>query len=218
MRQRMISRDLIAGLLLLSFSALPQARELEPINPKAGHVERWNWFARAVYALHEKQIKGRKITTTITIGGYKRNPDFYKEIRYKDANTDRLVSIIQWERKHPKRIHWIETYVYDDRGRLSRDFSAAFLTTSRHAPQQTIINLYSYNGKLRAFRQFDATDNRIYESCAGSYKGKVVDISLWEIDILNMEGEPDAIMTTPAYIACFKDLPIQSAGKYLTPQ
>ncbi len=191
---------------------------IEPIDPNADHVQRWNWFARAVYALHKKWIAGRHIQTETRIGGYYREPKFYREVKYYDKNTGRLVSIIQWERERPDRIHWIEVYIYDDKGRVTRDFSAAFLPHSRTAPQSTFINLHAYNGGLHAFRQFDATDNRTYEYCKGTYQGKPLEISLWETDIIELEGEPGTIMTTPEYEACFAGLPVESAGKYLTPQ
>ena len=198
--------------------ALSLADETKSISPNVDHVASWNRFAEAVYALHEKTIAGRDIKTISRTGGYSRQPKFYKEVSYYDKKTGRLVSKIEWEREHPDRIHSIEVYVYDDKGRVIRDFSTWFLPNYRNAPRATFINLYAYHDKLRAYRQFDATDNRIYEFCKGTYQGKPVEISLWELDIIDLEGEPGTIMTTPEYKACFKGLPVKSAGKYLTPQ
>jgi hypothetical protein len=199
--------------------ALPAARaEVPPIDPNAGHTERWNWFADAVLALHQQRIAGREIRTETRTGGYAHRPDFYTETKYYDADSGRLLSIVQREREHPDRVHWIEVYSYDDSGRVVRDFSAAYLPTSRSQPQQTLINLHAYNGELHAFRQFDATDNLIYEFCEGAVDGRPVRIQLFEQDLIELSGEPDTVMTSPAYEACFAGLPADSAGAYLTPQ
>lgn len=211
--------EAIAVALAIAASAAA-AQSVPPVAPNAGHVERWNRFADAVYALHQKITAARRITTEERIGGYYRWPKFYREVKYRDADSGRLLSIIQWERERPERIHWIEVYVYDERGRVVRDYSAAYLPFSRTAPQQTIITFYAYNhgGRLRAYRQFDATDNRIYEFCEGTYRGEPVRIDLWELDIIEETGKPGGVMTTEAYRACFEGLPVESAGKYLTPQ
>ena len=82
---------------------------------------------------------------------------------------------------------------------------------------QTTINFHAYAGKLHAFRQFDASNNRTYERCEGSYRGKEVNIDLDESDIIEFEGEPKTVMTTALYRKCFAGLP-KRAGKYLTPQ
>jgi len=209
------------GILVLAMGQLVSAQELpavEPINPKADHIERWNWFARAVYALHAKLVAEHAVRTTERIGGYAHEPGFYREIEFIDKETGQLISRVQWETAHPDRLHSIEVYVRDRAGRPIRDYGVWYLTSSRSAPQATVINLFAYHDGLTAFRQFDATDNRLYEMCEGTYKGKSVNIELWELDILRLAGEPDTVMRTPAYAACFRGLPEKSAGRYLTPQ
>lgn len=194
------------------------ADEVRPINANAGHVERWNWFVDAVYALHKKQIAGRDIDKQHRTGGYYRQPAFYKEVEYIDKVKKRRISTIRWEKRNPDLIHWIEVLLYDDNGRVKRDYSAAFLTEGRNAPQQTLINLHAYNGELHAYRQFDATDNRIYEFCQGRYKGKPVKLSYDEMDIIDYGGVNGGPFDQPGYRSCFAGLPVKSAGKFLTPQ
>jgi hypothetical protein len=212
----------LAAMLLFSFSGeivwAQKPVEVEPINPRADHIERWNWFARAVYALHARRVAAHEVRTTERIGGYARQPGFYKEVTYVDELTGHMISRVQWERANPERLHSIEVFIRDASGRVIRDYGTWFLTHSRSAPQATVINLFAYNDGLVAYRQFDATDDRIYESCKGTYDDKPVKIELWDTDIIRLVGEPDTIMTTPEYAACFRGLPVKSAGRYLTPQ
>lgn len=181
------------------------------------HVKRWNRFADKLLELHNNIISGHEIRTTESTGGYFREPDFYKDVHYYDARSGRLLSHVQWETKHPDRVHFMEVFSYDDKGRVIRDFGVAFLTEGRNAPVQTLINFHTYPEGLHAFRQFDASNNRIFERCDGKYKGKEVGIKLSEMDILEVEDLPKSILTSPEYKKCFEGLP-HSAGKYLTPQ
>jgi len=214
-----VKKKIISCLFMLNLVTLPVlADSVRPINPNEDHVSRWKWFVDAVYALHKKQIAGRDIKTEVTKGGYARLPDFYTATKYFDKKTGRHLSTVMMETEKPDLIHSIEVYVHDNKNRVIRDFGGSYLTHSRAAPQQTLINLHAYNGKLHAFRQFDATDNRIYEYCKGTYKGKKVEISLDDMEILEYEDLVKSPMTTPVYKACFKGLPVKSAGKYLTPQ
>jgi len=193
------------------------APAVEPINPKASHVERWNWFAEAVYELHQRTLAGHEVREERRVGGYMRLPQFYEEVRYFDADTGRELSLIQWERETPGRIHFINVFVYGEDGRLARDYGAAFLPNSRTAPQQTFINFHARNGELVAFRQFDATDNRIYEQCEGTFEGRPVDIRVWERDLMGLSEQSDDVFERTEYKACFAGLPEASAGEYLTP-
>lgn len=181
------------------------------------HTERWNHFADKLMELHKATLSQYKIRTTEEIGGYYRQPKFFKDVRYFDADSDRLISRVQWERKHPDLVHNMEVYFYDDKGRIVRDFGVAYLTDGRNAPMQTMINFHAYPDGLHAFRQFDASNNLVYERCEGEYKGQKVYISLSEMDILEIEDLPKSVMTSTEYRACFGELP-KSAGKYLTPQ
>lgn len=215
----MNSRYLIVLLFSIGAIATVSAADtVRPIDANVDHVTRWTWFVDAVHVLHKKQIKGKDIKIETNSGGYARLPDFYQEKRYIDKKTGRLLSKVLWETENDDLLHSIEVYVYDKKGRVIRDFGGSYLTHSRSAPQQTLINLHVYNQGLHAIRQFDATDVRIFELCEGTYRGKKIEMRLSDMEILEYEGEPVSPMTTPLYKACFKGLPVKGAGKYLTPQ
>jgi hypothetical protein len=177
------------------------------------HIITWDAFAKNVLALHRKLISKVPVIKKTKSGGYAHRPDFYIENSYFNAKTHRLISQVQWEKAHPETLHTIEVYLYDERGRVTRDFSAAYLPDYHSAPTQTLISLHNYNGGLHAFRTFDASGYRIDEGCRGKYQGKVVAIILDEDEIA--DGAP--VMQTPEYKTCFAGLQ-EKAGKYLIPQ
>jgi len=181
------------------------------------HTERWNRFADKLMVLHKQLISETEVRTTEKIGGYYRQPEFYKEIEYFDKKSGQLLSKVQWETANPDRVHSMEVYIYDQQGRVARDYLVAYLVDGRAAPMQALINFHGYNGKLHAFRQFDASNNRTFERCEGSDNGIKVDINLGESDILEMEDLPKSIMTSPAYKKCFKGI-ATTAKDYLTPR
>lgn len=214
-----MSKAVFICVTVLGLIAVPAlADRMQPVLPQNDNVQRMNRFMQELYGLHQKLIDGLKVRTTSQIGGYARQPKFYKEVRYYDAASGRLLSKIEWETAHPDRIHSIEVYVYDDRNRVVRDFAGWYLPQARNAPRDTFINLHAYNDGLHAYRQFDALDNRTYEFCEGSYQGRPASLALWEQDIIDALDEPKSVMTTALYKACFAGLPVTSAGKYLTPQ
>jgi len=187
--------------------------------PLANEDARENWFVQATYDLHLKIVEGREVHTKRSMGGYAQYPEFYEEVAYHDADSGRLLSTIKWEREHPDRIHAIEVLRYDDQDRLTRRFTAWYMPERRDSPRSTWISLYAYNGDLVAYRQFDATDLKVSEICEGTREGKKVSISLWDtLEIANAESDPESVMYTPEYRACFKGLSAKSAGKYLIPQ
>jgi len=204
-------------LLIMATSTAWCAGEATPMRVDEDHVRTWNRFADALFALHEKRIAGRAIKTVERIGGYAGMPEFYKEVEYIDAASGQLLSRIQWERQEPDTVHVIEVFFYDDQGRVTRDFTAAFLPRGRNAPSQTLIALHNYSGELHAFRTFDASGNRIYEQCEGTLSGKQVWLTLEEQEIMDAQRDARGIMTTPAYKTCFGALQ-QTAGAYLTPR
>jgi len=206
------------GLALASISMMTIAEDrAQSVLVNLTHTERWNRYADKMLELHKKIIGEHDIRTTEELGGYFRQPEFYKDIKYYDKKTDRLLSRVQWEVKNPKLVHSMEIYIHNKAGQVVRDYGVAYLTDGRNAPMQTMINFHSYPGKLHAFRQFDASNNRTFERCEGQYKGKSVYISLSEMDILEIEDLPKSIMTSVEYKKCFAGLPT-TAGKYLTPQ
>lgn len=167
------------------------------------HVRTWNDFADACVALHKQQIANAKVREETRVGGYVNTPEFYVEHTYFDADTGAMLSRMQWEKDHPERLHACEVYVRDQQGRVVRDYAAAFLPTGRNAPVQTLINLHVYNDGLHAFRQFDATGDRIYEYCEGKWNGKPVQLRLFEEDIYG--NSP--LTSSPEYGACFQGMP-----------
>lgn len=194
-----------------------EARGAASMTVDHSHVRRWNAFADAVVALHERQVKAHRVRTEESVGGYAGMPDFYREVRYFDAESGRLLSKVQYEREGPGEVHAIEVYVYGPDGRLLRDYAAAFLPGYRNAPVQTLVNLHHYNGGLHAFRQFDASGARIYEACEGTWQGRPVSIRLFEDDLHDTEGDGARVMASAEYRACFEGLPL-TAGPHLRPR
>lgn len=173
-------------------------------------VGEWNRFANRLLAVHRRFLRSYPVRTEEETGGYADLPEFYREVSYFDSRTDRLLSRIRWERDRPDAVHVIEIFFYDDIGRVERDYSAAFLPNYRNAPYQTLINLHRYTDGLHAFRQFDASGDRLYEYCHGSWFDEPVLIALDE----PLVATPDTLLNSEAYIACFGFVPV-AAGNYL---
>ncbi|MFP5348774.1 MAG: hypothetical protein ACLGHO_02895 [Gammaproteobacteria bacterium] len=186
----------------------------QSLQPKLDQVQLSNEFFENLRKLHQQQIDGKKIRETEEFGGYKDLPQFYREVSYYDAATGRLLSRIQWERENPTRIHAIEVFVYDDQGRVARDYSTWFLPRYRNAPRETNINLYNYGDGIRAWRQFDVFGNRMYEKCSA---GERVLVELWGDDISRAQDDPKSVMHGPDYRRCFATL-ATTPGKYVVPQ
>lgn len=177
------------------------------------HIITWDAFAKNVLALHKKLISQTKVVKKSKTGGYAHAPEFYQEDAYYDASTNKLISKVQWEKANPEVLHTIEVYLYDDQGRVIRDFAAAYLPDYHEAPTQTLISLHAYHGELHAFRTFDASGYTISEGCRGQYQGKEVNMILDEGEI--EDGAPEK--KTPEYKVCFEGMQTK-AGKYLIPQ
>jgi len=187
----------------------------EPLKQDNQHIRTWNRFAEQVYELHQQLIQSADISKQTRLGGYAGMPGFYREERfYRD---DRLISKVQWEKENPEKLHTIEVFLYDDQGRVIRDYIAAYLPTYRNAPTQTLITLHRYQDELHAFRSFDASGFRVIERCTGTLHGREVHLLLDEDEIYEAQGDPQSIMASEAYRACFGDLQTE-VGKYLTPQ
>lgn len=181
------------------------------------HARTWNKFAADVLVLHKHLQKKKKLTVTKQTGGYFGNPDFYNEEIHTDASNGKLVSRVQWEREDPEKLHTIEVFIHDKKGRVIRDYAAAYLPNYRNAPVQTLVSFYVYNGMLMAYRTFDASGDRIGERCVGKLKGEEVNFLLDEDEIVDaLDGYSDR-MEQPDYKACFKGLR-EEVGKYLLPQ
>jgi hypothetical protein len=180
-------------------------------------AQRWNNFVDDLYALHKKHVAGKELNIVEKMGSYFRHKNFYKEQKFFDKKSGKLLSLIQWETHNPKNIHVIQVFIYDDAGRIVRDYGASYRTTDHDDPMTTDINLHAYANGLHAFRQFNASDEITFERCDGDYQGKKVKIRLGVIELEEFRDEPNTVMTTPQYKACFGTIP-KKAGKYLTPQ
>ncbi len=168
------------------------------------HVSSWNHFADELYRFHQYQIKNREIRTEEEYGGYVGMPDFYREVRYYDDKTDKLLSRIQWEVENKDQVHVIEVFVYNKHGNLKSDYLAAFLPEHRNAPIQTLINIHYQNDELQSFRQFDASGARIYEQCQGNFFGTPIFITLDEDDFDSTEKHIIKTLASEEYLACFE--------------
>lgn len=204
----------IAGalVLLILSPALAQPTSLRVDNDK---VQAWNRFAERLLELHQARLQSREVATTERTGGYTTTvaKEFYREVRYVERSSGQLLSRLQWEIETPENLHLIEVFIYDDAGRLTRDYLAAFLPIYRNAPVQTLINFHAHNGELYAFRQFDASNNRIHEQCRQADSGAIL-LLLSEDDLLGQRGITNT--STELYRRCFAGLPA-SAGVYLNP-
>jgi len=212
-----ISTITLMLVLLVSSATLLAAGKPAPMKEDAVQVKSWNHFSELLLALHKQQISDRKIKQTEKIGGYSDNPGYYREITYVDEKSGRLLSNIQWETENPDVVHSIQVYVYDNKGRLVRDYVSAYLPYQRNAPVQTLINLHHYNNGLHSFRQFDGSKDLVYEFCEGEFKGKTQQIRLFEDDLVSNDYETRQLFKSPVYKACFKDMS-QKLGKFIRPQ
>lgn len=209
---RLIPAGAVLMLATISvFAADAQKRQMEV---DEDHVTVWNRFADKAYELHQRQLAGRDIRQTEETGEYggaAARGYGYREISYYDARTGLLLSRVRVDRDRPKILHIVEAFIYDEQGRVARDFAAIYLPWAQHAPMRTLISLHRYNNDLHAYRQFDASGERIYEQCKGLYAGQKVDISLEQQEI-----DPRTT-ASGAYQACFAGVQ-QTAGVYLSPQ
>ncbi len=204
---------IVTALIAVSASAKEDNTNVQ-VNEE--EVHQWNAFADSLYRLHRQQLTGRKLREAKQVGGYAGLPGFYREVSYYDADTGRLLSRIQWERAQAERIHSIEVYVYGADGRLARDYLAWYLPDARNAPRQTAVNLHHYAGDLHGWRQFDASDNRIYEKCSRASDDKPLFDLSGEDRIAHAEDNPRSIVYSVEYWRCFGNLP-KTAGAFLQP-
>lgn len=207
--------------LLFSISclfAMPlQSEERQAMQEDNQHVRRWNGFANNLLKLHERLTSQQIHVIKTRMGGYAHLSNFYKEQQYINKKSGKLISQVQWEKAYPDNLHTIEVYIYDKYGRVTRDYSAAYLPEYRNAPTQTLISLHVYNGLLHAFRSFDASGDHILDRCTGRYNAKEINILLDEDELYEGQFSNSGVMQSDTYKECFKGLPA-TVGKYITPQ
>jgi hypothetical protein len=208
----MISRLVVVGALVVVCGLTGVARAVQ-VDANEQQMKTWNRFSETLLNLHKQQLNGRDIRKTEEAGRYggKAAKNYsYKDIEYYDAKSGRLLSRVRWDGDKPEVYHTVEVYVYDAAGQLVRDFTSMYLPWARNAPIRTFINLHRHTDGLHAFRQFDASGNRLYEQCKGRFSGEAVEISL-EFQDITVQAT-----AAPAYKACFGKLP-ETAGAFLAP-
>jgi len=207
-------------MLVLALLAIIPVSHAQSSNKNMGedkqHINRWNNFFNSLLELHTQYVNSHEIEKTETFGGYAAQPNFYREVNYYDKKTQRLLSRIQWEQQNPQQAHLIEVYVYDDQGRVDRDYLAVYLPESRNAPIQTLINLHQYSGDLHSYRQFDASGARIYEHCEQGIKNSNILIALEDDDIVMQQRGLSSPVDTNTYQRCFAGME-ETAINYLQP-
>ncbi len=210
--------SLITMMVLLAAhaNAATSAKKTSSMSTDNIHVTSWNRFSEELYLFHTHQINTHQIQTEEALGGYAGMPDFYREVKYYDAKTNKLLSRIQWERDNPDKIHVIEVFVYQENGKLKSDYLAAFLPKHRNAPIQTLINVHYQNDELYSFRQFDASGARIHEQCQGHYFDQPVLISLDEDDFDSTEPHIIKTLVSDEYLTCFEFTP-SVVNHYISP-
>lgn len=120
------------------------------------------------------------------IGGY---PAFYEETRYDDAASGRLLSKIQPERAHPaERLDAIARCPSAGKTAASSVGLRALVPRSRaQCPDAGDLDHFLRLAPwTRAPHQFDVSDNRLYESCKGTYRGEPAHTRLWEDDLIEL--------------------------------
>ena len=209
----LVQYKIIALVLIFTFSA-PVTFATEPMKEDNKHTRIWNKFADDALALHENLTKGKGYKVIKRVGSYANAKNFYVEHSY--FNNEKLISQVQWEKDDPKTLHTIEVYVHDIKGRVIRDYMAAYLPFYHNAPTQTLISFHHYAGKLHSFRSFDATGDIVLERCMGKdKKGNTVNLLLDEDDLYN---DPDELIGSKEYNRCFDGLKQNKLGKYIIPQ
>lgn len=205
---------LLVCLVLVPTSALRAEAVETSVQINQEEVDRWNNFANSLLTVHRTlntSATTKIVKRTGAYGGeYARDYRFVEE-DYVDSNTKQLLSRVRWHNKKKRLFHTIEVFVYDANNKLIRDYTAAYLPYDRNAPYQTLINFHSYNDGLHAYRQFDASGDRLFEKCEGKR---------WGGDVLLLLEDYEMPVTpfdySGTYLACFSDLPL-SAGPYLNP-
>lgn len=201
-------------LFFLLPSLLFTASATEAMKGDSKHVRVWNKFATDTLNLHKRLTGDNDHEVKTSTGSYANVKNFYIEHRY--YKNGKLVSQVQWEKDNPKTLHTIEVYLRDKKGRIIRDFVAAYLPFYHNAPTQTLISFHHYNGQLHAFRSFDASGDKVLERCTGTNaQGQSVNLLLDEDDLYN---DPDEIIGSEEYNRCFSGLKQNELGKYIVPQ
>ena len=167
-----------------------------------------NKFADALVTLSEHLTSKQPIISEESFGGYgglTNDLKFYKETKNINRTSKQIISIVRWETQNPSKLHDIIVNIYDDEGRVIRDYSASYLPVHRGAPYQTLINFHFYEKDLTSFRQFDVYDDIQFEWCDGKYDNKPVSISFDFDEIPDAADDIEDEELRSVYLACFKN-------------
>lgn len=206
-------RGLIALLFIVAAGFAPgSVWAAGTVNEKPSQADVLNAFAGEVLATIERLRTSGEVTTLSRIGGYARMPEYFNEVEYRDAASERLLGRVRWIRESPELAQMIELFVHDNRGRLLADYYVSYLVEHRNAPMYALINLHQSGDDLQAFRQFDVFGEKLYERCRGDYFGKPIDIS---IDSYDPSASVDQV-PADLYVSCFGFLPT-APGKFVSP-
>lgn len=181
--------------------------------------ERLNHFVQSLYSFNKQRNSRLEVDIEESTGGYggvTDNLEFYREVKHIDKKTGNLLANIKWETRNPDNLHTIDVYIYDAQGRIKREYSAAYLPVYRKAPYLTLINMHHYEKGLHSYRQFDFSDNRLFEFCAGNYLGEKIHLVLDEYEIPDSAAEFSDEIQRDVYTACFDAIPM-SVAPYLAP-
>lgn len=174
----------------------------------------WPEFRSGLIALHVKLIAAQPVRIeqgkVLPYEGLAGKDFFYQDVDYYEQASGRLISHIRRSPEAPYRYYEIEVNIHDAAGRVIRDFAAITLPWQLEHPARTFINLHDYPGELHAFRQFTASGEINFESCAGSFHGQRLNLQLEAYDV------GPKLRATAEYQACFGRLPTHP-GPYLKP-
>lgn len=199
---------------LVAIRALPAALSLFLLAAQAaGAAPTPREFQQAVIALQERQVARQPVRTQKVERPYEgvaAKGSRYLETSYFDVASGRLLSRVRRDAAKPFAVHIIEVNVYDDAGRVVRDYGSIAMPWSPQQPSISIINIHRYHDGLHSFRQFNLAGAVTYESCEGTLDGRRVSVSLDVTDITPQ------VTAGADYQACFDGVAKDATG-YLTP-
>lgn len=204
-------------ILLAATNTLAAADTSLPVGLEKRH-RLWNSFADKIYTVHKKRLENSDYYTMENIGGYgglTNEPEYYREVKYFDRESRRLLSIVKWELKFSIDFHMIDLFIYDDENRIKREYTATYLPSRKTSPSEALIILHYYRNNLHSIREFDASNVLLYEQCTDTEQADKVIFSLDYVDIPGSYTELDK-GEQEAYRACF-DHAASSAEPYLDP-
>ncbi|MCG6872095.1 MAG: tetratricopeptide repeat protein [Gammaproteobacteria bacterium] len=203
-------RALIFSALLVLLPASSANSAISSVTGDPVRARIWTGFADAVHAMLRRSIAGRPVETTHRLGGYGgalADDSFYRETRYTDKETGRLLGWVRRESRNPEQLHAVASFRYDAEGRLVQDYLAVYLPYAHNAPYQTLLNVYHHGADFEAMRQFDASGDRILESCVGTIGERTIRLIYPEEELPDLVNGEAVDPPDPLYATCFDAVP-----------